>query len=59
MSRIEKSLIEVREWKEQCRIEAEKLSTELYIKKIKDSSKKIMDKYNFSLKIAKFKHISC
>ena len=53
MSKTEKSLLDVREWKDKCRIETKGLSNELYIKKIRNSAKEIMEKYNFSLRVAK------
>ncbi len=52
MTKEDKSLLKVREWKEKCRQDAENLSDEEYIKRIRTAAERIMAKYNFKLKVA-------
>lgn len=53
MTKEDKSLLQVREWKEKCRQDAEHLSDTEYIKKIRATAEYIMKKYNFKLKKVK------
>jgi hypothetical protein len=45
-----KSLSEVREWKEKCRSEDEHLTHDEYIRRIKESTDQLLQKYNLKLK---------
>lgn len=46
----DKSLSEVRSWKELCRQETEHLSFEEYSKKLKAVAEKLMNKFNLKLR---------
>jgi hypothetical protein len=45
-----KSLLEVREWKEKCRIEDEHLTHNEYMKRVKEVAVRLLQKYNLKLK---------
>jgi len=45
-----KSLLEVREWKEKCRIEDEHLTTDEYIRKVKENTNRLLNKYSLKIK---------
>ena len=45
----DKSLLEVRGWKEECRIDDENLSPKEYLEKLKKIAEKMKGKYNIHL----------
>jgi hypothetical protein len=45
-----KSLLEVREWKEKCRLEDEHLTQAESIRRIKENTDRLLQKYNLKLK---------
>jgi len=47
--REERSLLEVRKWKEQCRLEDQNLSPKEYLKKLRAISEKIKAQHNICL----------
>ena len=46
-----KSLLEVREWKEKCRSEDKHLTHDEYIRKMKENTNHLLEKYNLRLKL--------
>jgi hypothetical protein len=47
----DQSLLEVREWKEQCRQETEHFTPEEYLKWIRATTEKLMTQYNLKLQV--------
>jgi hypothetical protein len=45
-----KSLLEVREWKEKCRLRDEHLTHDEYIRRIKENTDRLLQNYNLKLK---------
>lgn len=45
----DRSLLEVREWKEKCRVEDENLSPQEYLKKLNIAANKLKNRYNIHL----------